>query len=37
MNKILIKGKLSEVISKIQCMRLKGYDKVRSICLQEKG
>jgi hypothetical protein len=33
MNKIILKGKISEIIAILHDMRIKGYDKVRSISL----
>ena len=33
MNKIILKGKISEIIAILHDLRIKGYDKVRSISL----
>lgn len=33
MNKIILKGKISEIIALLHDLRIKGYDKVRSITL----
>jgi hypothetical protein len=33
MNKIVLKGSITEIIALIHDLRIKGYDKVRSISL----